>query len=185
MPGSRSDHEFLVRRARWRGAGVATFHRMEAQPAFIAQPALVDVDIAPADRSVDLAVGCGVAGNAATHRASRMIDAQIAAGAAAAADRAGSLEKPDAHLESKIRAGQRANRTDIDDIAGIWIVERLIAVNGDFRSVSAIQDDDLAGLRHVARESDAARAEDAAFLIQLDQRSEIVCLLSAGLSVPG
>ena len=34
------------------------FHRMEAQAAFVAQPALVDVDIATADRSIDLSFGC-------------------------------------------------------------------------------------------------------------------------------
>ena len=53
-------------------------------------------------------------------------------------------------------------------------------MNADFGSVSAIEDQDLVRLRHVARESHAARAEDAAFLIELDQRSEVEGFLAAG-----
>ena len=92
--GKQFVDEFRCRHARCVPQARPAFERMEAQPAFIAEPALVDVDIAPAHGSINLAVRCGIAGNAAAHSASRMIDAQVAAGAAAAANRICSLEKP-------------------------------------------------------------------------------------------
>ena len=67
------------------------FHRMEAEPAFVAQPALIDIHVSAADRSVDLAICCGLARNAATHRSCGMVDPKVATRAATAADRAGSL----------------------------------------------------------------------------------------------
>ena len=110
-----------------------------------------------------------------------MIDAQITPRAAAAADRVRSLEKPRTDLESKVRTRERANRTDIDDIAGVGIVEGLIFVNGDLSGVTAVEDPDLARLRHVARETDASRAEDAALLVQLHERPKCYGLHPAGL----
>jgi len=86
---------------------------MEAQPAFIAQPALVDVDVSTADRSVDFAIACGLTGNAAAQRSSRVIDTQVASRAAATANAGGTLQKPRPHLESEIRTRERSNRADV------------------------------------------------------------------------
>src|SRR5262249_40461903 len=102
---------------------------VEAQTAFIAQPALVDVHITAAHSAVDLAFGCCVTGNAAAQRSSGVIDAEVAPGAASAAHRVRSLQEPGAHLESKIGAGQSSDRTDVHDVARIWIVEWPIACN--------------------------------------------------------
>src|SRR6188768_3714966 len=50
--------------------------------------------------------------------------------------------------------------------------------------MSSIQDDDLAGLCHVPGKAHAACAENAAFLVQLDERSKILCFLATGFSGP-
>src|SRR5436190_7599787 len=71
-----------------------SLHCMKTQAPFVAEPALVDFDISPADGSIDRSLCCGDAGNAATLGPGRMIDAQIAAGAAAAADGVGSRQEP-------------------------------------------------------------------------------------------
>src|SRR5438128_1292337 len=82
---------------------------MEAQPAFIAKPALVDANVASADRSINLSVRSGVAGNSAASRPRRMINAEVAAGAARA-NRRGSLQEPHTDLESEIGVGQGPDR---------------------------------------------------------------------------
>src|SRR5688572_6323886 len=116
---------------------------MEAESSFIAQPALVDVDVSAANRPVDCAIVCRLARYASAHGASGVVNSEIAPGAAATAYGAGSLEKPRPHLESKVGAGEGSDRADVDDVAGIRIVEGLVAVNGNFRIMSPIQNDDL------------------------------------------
>src|SRR5437870_4935709 len=80
-----------------------SFKRMEAQTAFVTKPALINVDVAAPDRPVDSSFAGRVAGNAASDRASRMVDSQVASCAATAADRVRPLQEPCASLEAKVR----------------------------------------------------------------------------------
>src|SRR5262249_42666746 len=68
--------------------------RMETEAAFITKPALVHLDVSPSDGAVNLSFGVRIAGNAAAEGPRGMIDAEIAARAAAGADRTGALKKP-------------------------------------------------------------------------------------------
>src|SRR5262249_27661776 len=85
--------------------------RMEAESAFVTQPTLVHFDIPSSNRPIDLAVRRRVPGNTAANRTRRMIDAQVAAGAASGTDRVCAFEEPDTSFESEIAAGQRTHRT--------------------------------------------------------------------------
>src|SRR6516165_10549805 len=86
------------------------FEGVKAEPAFVAQPTLVHFDVAPADGTIDLASCCRISRNAAANGSGRVIDTQVATGAASAANGIRSLQKPDSDFESEIRARERANR---------------------------------------------------------------------------
>src|SRR5688572_22204045 len=102
-----------------------------------------------------------------------MIDPQVAACAAARADRTRALQEPRPNFESKIGARQSADGADIDDVSGIRILERLVSVDTDFRRVTAVEDHDLACLCDISREPYATRAENASFTIEFYQRAEV------------
>src|SRR5262245_3974021 len=97
------------------------FECMETKAAFVAKPAFVYGYVTAADGSVDLSIAGCVAWNAAADRPRRMVDAKIAAGAAAATHRVCPLQKPRSNFESEIRTRQRANRAHVHDIHGIRI----------------------------------------------------------------
>src|SRR5215471_7959517 len=83
-----------------------SFEGVKTEPAFVAQPTLVHFDVAPANGTIDLACCCRISRNAAANRSGRVIDTQVAAGAASAANGIRSLQKPDSHFESEICAGE-------------------------------------------------------------------------------
>src|SRR5262245_43628916 len=144
-----------------------SFECVKAEPAFVAQPTLVHFDVAPADCAIDLAGGCRISRNAAANGSGGVIDTQVAAGAASAANGIRSLQKPDSDFESEIRARERANRTHIDDIHRVGIIQRTVFEDADLRVMPAIEYLNLVGLGHVAGVATASRAQDAALLIQL------------------
>jgi hypothetical protein len=83
---SRNDVDGSDRRVALPQSG-PTPEGVKAQTAFIAQPTLVDVDIAATNGSINPAVAGAVSGYTATKRPGGVIDAIVAAGAATAADR--------------------------------------------------------------------------------------------------
>ena len=100
------------------------------------------------------------------------MDVHIAALCATVADGRGAREVPDPCLESKVAIGKGANRTDVDDVARVRIVELLAGIESDLRPVASIEDAELAGLRDLVGEPDAARAQDAALLIEHHVRTD-------------
>src|SRR5262245_4361978 len=99
---------------------------MEAKPALVAQPTLIDVDISTPHGSINFAIAGAVTGDTPAKRSCRMIDAIIATGAATATNRRCSLKEPHTDLKPEIGAGQRADRTYVYDISGVGIVQRAI-----------------------------------------------------------
>src|SRR5207245_8998262 len=55
-------------------------------------------------------------------------DDDVAAGAAARAEARGLLQKPDAHLETKILRGQRADGADVGRVEGVVVVEAVAGI---------------------------------------------------------
>src|SRR5947208_15650444 len=111
----------------------------------------------------------------------------IAALRAAVADGRSAREIPDPCLESKFAIGQGANRTDVDHVARVRIVEILARIERHLGLVAAIEDAELAGLRDLVGETNAARAQDAALLIEHHVRSDGdgLLLLDLLFSEPG
>src|SRR5262249_49959980 len=130
------------------GHSLALLKLAEAQPALIAHPALVDLDVSPRDHPEY----CPIA----------VIDPDVTAGRASAADGIGAQQKPDSALESEIPRGQSAHRADIDDIPGVWICERLIVDRAYFDMIAAPKELDLTSTGNIDEKANASRTQDAA-----------------------
>ena len=76
------------------------------------------------------------------------------------------MQVPHPHPEAEIFFGQRADRTDVDDVAGVLVVDRMARVNVDFVVIAALEDRQLAGMRDLVEKARASRAEHAALLIE-------------------
>ena len=97
----------------------------------------------------------------------------VAAGAAARAKALGFLEEPDAHLETKIFRCQRADRADIHRVERVIVVERFAGIMRERAVTAAVDEAERVVAGDVAREPDAARAQDATFRIEHDARPEV------------
>src|SRR5438132_13978935 len=85
-----------------------------------------------------------------------------AASAAIRADAFCFLQVPDALLVQEILAAEGADRTEIDDVAGQLVLQRVTGEDVDLGPVAAIDDLQFGRARNLARETNAARAHDAA-----------------------
>ena len=100
------------------------------------------------------------------------VDLDVAAARAARTHRLRRVEVPDAHLEAEVAIGQGAHGTDVDDVAGILVLEIRAGEEADLRVIAAMEDAQLTGLRDLVAEAHAARAEDAALGVQHHVRPE-------------
>ena len=82
------------------------------------------------------------------------------------------LEKPDPHLETKIRAGQRADRADVDGVERVIILQCFSRVARQRRVAAAIDETEDIVAGDFLAEPDAARTEDAALVVERDAGSE-------------
>src|SRR5262249_7621090 len=72
-------------------------------------------------------------------------------------------------------------RTDVDHVAGVLVVEHLARREVEVDVIAALIEGELAGVRHLIDEAHAARAEDAALLIEDDERPDRLRLLLVDL----
>src|SRR5437660_216826 len=97
---------------------------------------------------------------------------RVAARRAACADTFGFLQKPDAHLKTKIGRSERADRTNIDRIKGIVIFQPLAWMRGQDCVTASVDKTEHIVLGDFLAETNAARTENAAFVIERDARPE-------------
>ena len=90
------------------------------------------------------------------------------------ADRVGGKRVvPRARLEPVVARRDRADRTDVHQVAGQQRVHALFLERRDLAAVAAVDDVDLRVAVDVAHEPHAARAEDAAVAVQHQRRPEV------------
>ncbi|UPT75250.1 MAG: hypothetical protein M0D55_05990 [Elusimicrobiota bacterium] len=143
----------------------------EAVAALVAHPMPVDVHVhAGLEPRHALAVVVPRAVRVRVHR-------DVAAARAVRADRLGLLEVPDADLVAEVAVGQRADGADVDDVAGVGVVERHAGRQVDPLRVAHAENAELVGLRDVVDEARAARAQDAALLVEHDVGTDLDALL--------
>ena len=85
----------------------------------------------------------------------------------------GFLEKPHAHLKPKIFRRERAYRTNVHGIQRVIVIKNPARIRGECAVTAAIDDTERIVAHDIACEPDAARAKDAAFIIEHDARAEI------------
>src|SRR5262245_66344548 len=81
-------------------------------------------------------------------------------------DRFGLLQKPDTNLEAKILAGQGANRTDIDSVSSVRIIELFARKGGNLCRVTTLKKAELVGLRDLVAETHTACAHATAVRVK-------------------
>src|SRR5262245_27919962 len=113
-----------------------------------------------------------------------IMNVHIAPLCAAVADGWSAREVPHACLEPEIAIRQRADRTDVNDVARVRIVEILARIEADLGPIASIEDAEFPGLRDLVRETHAARAQNAALLIEHHVRADRHGLLLLDLLLP-
>ena len=154
-------HETGTSAPSWRSmgrVGRSGCSRDGLEAAAIAQPALVDVRVGARDESQH---GLGAA-----------VDLDVAADGAAVADRRGAHQVPRAGLEAVLATGQRADRAQLDRVAGEQRVVRLAVECGDLAVGAAIDGRQGFVARDLLVEADAAVAHDAALAVEHDLLAE-------------
>ena len=124
----------------------------------VAEPAAVDLRMVAREDPLDLAL--------ADRRG------RVAADRAARADGGDVLDVPRPRVEAVERRRERADRAELDDVAGEGRAVRLVLEGRDLGVRSAIPRDELAVLGDVLREPRAAVAEDAALAVERDERRD-------------
>src|SRR5579871_5689517 len=76
-----------------------------------------------------------------------MADVDRASALASATDRGRAMQVPDAHPEAKILLGERADRANMDHVAGVLIIHRLARIDVDLVVIAAIENRQLACMR--------------------------------------
>src|SRR5262245_46734564 len=109
----------------------------------------------------------------AIHMLIVMMDVDVTTTRTARTDRFGLLEKPDPNLEAKILAGQGANRTDINSIPSVRIIELFARKRGNLCRVTTLENAQLVGLRDLFAETHTACAQDTAFRVKDDVRAKV------------
>ena len=82
------------------------------------------------------------------------------------------FQEPDAHFEAEISRGERADRADVDGVERIIVFESLAGMRGQDGVTAAIDKPEDVVVCDFVAEPDAARAEDAALVIECDARPE-------------
>ena len=125
----------------------------------IGQPAFVDCFV--------------VARNRAHHFAAVDMQVQVRAQRIVVTERVASDQFPGAGAIAEDLVGQRADRADVDHVAGQFGSQRLAVIGADLQVLATAHAAELERTRDVGREADAARALDAAGHVGGDQRAQV------------
>ena len=117
--------------------------------ALIAQPPLVDILV---KAWLDTYHPCPIV---QVGPVEHVVHVDIASLATAVTDGGCTREVPDPGLEAEVFFGQGSDRTDVDHVGRVGIVEYIAGVDSQLRSVSAVEDPELARLGDLIGESHA------------------------------
>ena len=100
-------------------------------------------------------------------------DHRVATSRATCAEAFRFLQEPDPHLETEIRRRERADGTNVDRVQRIIIFETLAGMRGEDAVAAAIDEAENIVLRDLLTEPNAARTENAAFVIERNARTQL------------
>src|ERR1019366_10362777 len=84
-----------------------------------------------------------------------VMDVDRASALASGAHRGRAMQVPHAHPEAKVFFSECADRTDIDHVAGVFVIDRTPRVDVDLVMIAALEDRQLAGMRDFVEEARA------------------------------
>src|SRR5262249_6454149 len=119
----------------------------------------------------------------AQDRAVARVQRHVAADAAAAADRRRAREVPRPRAEPVLARGQRADRAQLDRVAGERRRERLARQRTGLAVAAALERDQRLVAGDLVLEARAAVAQDAALLVEHDQLAERERLVLGALAL--
>ena len=99
-------------------------------------------------------------------------DDGVATSRATGANALGFFQEPDAHFETEIGRGERGYRADIDRVKRVIVFQPFAGVRGQHGVTASIDEPDDVVVRDLLTETNATRAENAAFVIERDSRPE-------------
>ena len=99
-------------------------------------------------------------------------DGRVRAGGGLGVDARGLLQEPHAHLEAEVGAGERADGADVDGVERVVVVQLAAGEAGQRVERAAVDEAEDGVLGDLRGEAHAARAEDAAFVVERDARPE-------------
>ena len=99
-------------------------------------------------------------------------DGRVRAGGGFGVDARGLLQEPDAHLETEVGARERADGADVDRVERVIVIQFAAREAGQRVVGTAVDEAQDRVLGDLAGEAHAARAEDAAFVVERDARPE-------------
>ena len=147
------------------GLGVA-----EREAVLVADPLLVDLGV--------------VAGEATHHLAATVVDADRGTAGVVLGDTRRGDEVEGARAEAVVGRGQRADRADLDRVAGEVALEGLALVDRDLLHRAALGEGDERVTGDLLGEAGAARAEDAALAVEQDLGGDVDRLGEGALEPP-
>ncbi len=115
-----------------------------------------------------------VARHRAQHFAATHVQEQVRAHRIVVTQRLACGQFPRTGAELEHLVGQRADRADVDDVAGQLGGQRLAVVGADLQVLTAVHATQLVGTGNVGGEADAAGALDAAGHFGGDQRTDVL-----------
>ncbi len=133
----------------------------------VAQPALVDLGVVAREHAPHAVLAHGAPG--------------VAADGALPAHARDVVDLPGPRVEAVHGRGERADRAELDHVAGEATAVGLLLERRDDRARAALARDQLLVLGDVLREAGAAVAEDAALAVERDQRRDRERLLVGAL----
>jgi hypothetical protein len=142
-----------------------------AQAALVAHPGLVDRLVVARHQAQQLR-----AARAGHH---------VAPAGAAGAEGAGFLEEPHALAEAELGGGERADRAEVDDVEIVVGVGLVAGEAGEHAAGAALDEPEAVLAGHFLHEAHAARAEDAALVVEHDLGPERACAWACAPSPRG
>src|SRR5205814_8213621 len=138
---------------------VLRFQIFEIQSAVVAHPARVHVIV--------------LARRLPIHDVFAGPDQGVATGRATGANTFRFFQEPDPHFETKIGRSERADRTKIDRVQRIIVFQTFARMRGQHRVTAAVDKAEDVVVRDFVAEANAARAENAALIIERDAWPEL------------
>ncbi len=143
------------------GQAVGAVERFIGEAVAVGQPAFVDVVV--------------LEGENAHHLVVLDLDDQVGAGGVVRADRLAARQLPGPRAVAERLAGERADRAQVDHVAGHFGIDRVAQHRGDLGVLAAVDHAQLHHAGHFLAEAHAAGAVDAAaHLLHADQRADVL-----------